>query len=79
MKKTRSKRGSKAAPKAKKDAWAAAAAYGFDMKLLEERLRMTPVERIAENDRILDMIDEFRAKAMNVIARAKRLRRIPKA
>ncbi len=74
MKKPRAKRRSRATAKPKMDAWARAEAYGVNMKLLEERLRMTPTERIQANDRLLDMVDEFRAAAKSVIERAKRLR-----
>jgi hypothetical protein len=61
VKKTRSKRGSKAAPKAKKDAWAAAAAYGCDMNLLEISLRMTPEQRIDANQDALDFAEALEA------------------
>jgi hypothetical protein len=39
------------------DAWAAAAAYGCDMNLLELSLRMTPLQRIRANQDALDLID----------------------
>ena len=43
-------------------AWKAAEAYGVDMSLLEESLRMTPVERTRANARALvRMLDLRRA------------------
>ena len=49
-----------------KDAWAAAAAYGCDMNLLEASLRRAPQE-------MLNRIQLFRADAKQVFARAAKL------
>jgi hypothetical protein len=46
------------------------------MKLLERRLRMTPAELVAENQRMLDKIEELRIAATGVFERARRLRRM---
>jgi hypothetical protein len=46
---------------AKKDAWAAAEAYGVDMNLLEISLRMTPLERIRANQDAVDLIEALEA------------------
>jgi hypothetical protein len=74
VKKKRVKQRAKTRPAGPKDAWAAAAAYGFDMKLLEERLRMTPAERIEANQRALDLIEQFQIAARGVLERARQLR-----
>jgi hypothetical protein len=60
MKKARVKRVSKAKPKARKDAWAAAEAYGCDMNLLEISLRRTPAERIDAHQSALDLFEAIR-------------------
>jgi hypothetical protein len=39
-------------------AWRAAAEYGFDMSLLEESLKLTPEQRLAEHQRVLDFLIE---------------------
>jgi hypothetical protein len=39
-------------------AWRAAVEYGFDMSLLEESLKLTPEERLAEHQRVLDFLIE---------------------
>ena len=44
-------------------AWRAAEEYGFDMSVVEWNLRLTPLERIRENDRA-NALDESLAKAM---------------
>ena len=44
-------------PKARKDAWVAAEAYGCDMNLLEISLRMTPLERIRANQDAVDLAE----------------------
>ncbi len=71
MKKRRVNQGRKAAPA--KDAWAAAAAHGVNMKLLEESLRRTPQERIDFNQMWLNRIQQLRADAKQVFVRATRL------
>jgi len=52
------------------DAWAAAAAYGCDMNLLELSLRKTPTERVRANQDALDLIEalQIAAKRRNVKA-----------
>ena len=39
-------------------AWRAAVEYGFDMSLLEESLQLTPEQRLAEHQRVLDFLIE---------------------
>ena len=39
-------------------AWRAAAQYGFDMSLVEDSLRMTPAERLAEHQQVIDFLLE---------------------
>jgi hypothetical protein len=46
---------------AKKDAWAAAAAYGCDMNLLEASLRRTPQERINFHESALALVEALQA------------------
>jgi hypothetical protein len=61
VKKREANHRSKSKHSAPKDAWAAAEAYGFDMKLLEERLRMTPEQRIDANQDALDLAEALEA------------------
>jgi hypothetical protein len=56
-----------------KDAWAAAAAYGCDMNLLEASLRRTPQERIDFHQAMLNRIQLLRADAKQIFARAAKL------
>ena len=42
-------------------AWRAACEYGFDMSLVEDALRMTPEQRIAEHQRALNLMLEIEA------------------
>jgi hypothetical protein len=46
---------------AKKDAWAAAAAYGCDMNLLEASLRRTPTERIDVHESAFALVEALQA------------------
>jgi hypothetical protein len=39
-------------------AWRAAVKYGFDMSLVEESLKLTPEQRLAEHQRVLDFLIE---------------------
>jgi hypothetical protein len=39
-------------------AWRAAVKYGFDLSLLEESLKLTPEQRLAEHQRVLDFLIE---------------------
>jgi hypothetical protein len=39
-------------------AWRAAARYGFDMSLVEDALRMTPEQRLAEHQQVIDFLLE---------------------
>jgi|HubBroStandDraft_5_1064220.scaffolds.fasta_scaffold526513_2 hypothetical protein len=59
MKKGRANNRSKSAPA--KDAWAAAAAYGCDMNLLEASLRRTPAERIRVHRSALALVEALQA------------------
>ena len=40
-------------------AWRAAAAYGFDMSLIEESLKLTPEERLAEHQQVINFLIEL--------------------
>ncbi len=44
-------------------AWRAACDYGFDMSLVEDSLRKTPEERLAELQQSLNMLVELMDKA----------------
>ena len=61
MKKACTKRQPKRAVAGKRDAWAAAEAYGCDMNLLEISLRMTPEQRIDANQDALDFAEALEA------------------
>jgi hypothetical protein len=61
MKKGRANYRPKAAPAAIGDAWAAAAAYGCDMNLLEASLRRTPTERIDVHESALALVEALQA------------------
>jgi hypothetical protein len=39
-------------------AWRAAMEHGFDMSLIEESLKLTPEQRLAEHQRVLDFLIE---------------------
>jgi len=41
-------------------AWRAAVAYGFDMSLVEDALRLTPEQRLDQHQRALDTILEVK-------------------
>ena len=41
-------------------AWRAAAAYGFDMSLIEDALQLTPEQRLEQHQRALDLILEVK-------------------
>jgi hypothetical protein len=41
-------------------AWRAAHAAGIDMSLIEDSLRLTPEQRLAEHQQVLDFLDEVR-------------------
>jgi hypothetical protein len=57
------------------DAWAAAAAYGCDMNLLERSLQRTPAERIRVHQMALDLIEAFQVAGRRQIGRDRRARR----
>lgn len=40
-------------------AWRAAADYGFDMSLIEESLKLTPEQRLAEHQQVLNFLIEL--------------------
>ena len=42
-------------------AWRAAVEYGFDMSLVEDALRMTPEQRLAEHQQVIDFLLEIQA------------------
>lgn len=39
-------------------AWRAAMEYGFDMSLVEESLKLTPEQRLAEHQQVIDFLIE---------------------
>ena len=41
-------------------AWRAAVEYGFDMSLVEDALRMTPEQRLAEHQQVIDFLLKFK-------------------
>jgi hypothetical protein len=44
-------------------AWRAAAEYGFDMSLIEASLKLTPEERLAEHQQVIDFMLELQESA----------------
>ncbi len=40
-------------------AWRAAMDYGFDMSLIEESLKLTPEERLAEHQQVINFLIEL--------------------
>jgi hypothetical protein len=40
-------------------AWRAAVEYGFDMSLVEDALRLTPEQRLAEHQQVLNFLIEL--------------------
>jgi hypothetical protein len=40
-------------------AWRAAAEYGFDMSLIEESLKLTPEQRLAEHQQVINFLIEL--------------------
>ncbi len=40
-------------------AWRAAADYGFDMSLIEESLKQTPEQRLAEHQQVINFMIEL--------------------
>ena len=40
-------------------AWRAAAEYGFDMSLIEASLQLTPEQRLAEHQQVIDFLVEL--------------------
>ena len=41
-------------------AWRAAHEYGFDMSLIEASLKLTPEQRLAEHQQVIDFMIELR-------------------
>ena len=41
-------------------AWRAAHAAGIDMSLIEEALKLTPEQRLAEHQQVIDFLEEVR-------------------
>jgi hypothetical protein len=50
-------------------AWRAAMAYGFDMSLIEETLRLTLEQRLEQHQRALDLILEIKTAGENHAAK----------
>jgi hypothetical protein len=50
-------------------AWRAAVKYGFDMSLLEESLKLTPEQRLAEHQRVLNFLIEVQEAGQAYAAR----------
>ena len=46
-------------------AWERAAAFGIDLSLLEENLRLTPAERIERNEAALELMNALQASREN--------------
>ncbi len=44
-------------------AWRAAIEYGFDMSLIEESLKLTPEQRLAEHQQVIDFLTELQESA----------------
>ena len=44
-------------------AWRAAAEYGFDMSLVEDALRLTPEQRLAEHHQVVNFLIELQESA----------------
>ena len=42
-------------------AWRAAHEYGFDMSLIEESLKLTPEQRLAEHQQVINFLLEVQA------------------
>jgi hypothetical protein len=61
VKKKQANHRSKSTSVTTEDAWAAAAAYGCDMNLLELSLRKTPAERIDAHQGALDLVEALQA------------------
>jgi hypothetical protein len=40
-------------------AWRAAMEYGFDMSLIEDSLKLTPEQRLAEHQQVIDFLIEL--------------------
>jgi hypothetical protein len=50
-------------------AWRAAMDYGFDMSLVEESLKLTPEQRLAEHQRVIDFLIELQESGQSHGAR----------
>jgi len=58
------------APAKEGPAWRAAAAYGFDMSLIECSLELTPAERIRQHSQALRTAALLRAGVENIYGRS---------
>ncbi len=45
-------------------AWRAAVQYGFDMSLIEESLKLTPEQRLAEHQQVIDFLIELQESGL---------------
>ena len=50
-------------------AWRAAADYGFDMSLIEASLKLTPEQRLAEHQQVIDFMLELQESGQAHAAR----------
>ena len=50
-------------------AWRAAMEYGFDMSLIEDALRKTPEQRLAEHQQVIDFLLEVQESAQTNAAK----------
>jgi hypothetical protein len=50
-------------------AWRAAAEYGFDMSLIEESLKLTPEQRLAEHQQVIDFLTELQESGQSHAAK----------
>ena len=46
-------------------AWRAAAAYGFDMSLIEASLKLSPEQRLVEHQQVIDFLIELQESAQS--------------
>lgn len=50
-------------------AWRAAAEYGFDMSLIEASLKLTPEQRLAEHQQVIDFLIELQESGQSHAAK----------
>ena len=50
-------------------AWRAAAEYGFDMSLIEASMKLTPEQRLAEHQQVIDFLIEIQESGPSYAAK----------